>query len=134
MAGELRVENERTGRALYFERSGESWVSPAVAVSDDGALNRLVVSASNSAGLVRYAEVRVSLENQPVHYASPTGLHVYPFITWGTAATSIQAAVNAAASGDEVKVGEGTYGGGETMIEGLATRVAVDKAIVVEGV
>ena len=60
----------------------------------------------------------------PVHYVSPGGAHVYPFTTWENAANDIQSAVNAAAYGDMVLVGEGTYN--------LVSEIRVRKAITIQ--
>jgi len=43
------------------------------------------------------------------HYVSPSGSHLEPYTSWGTAATNIQAALNACSSGSVVKVTNGTY-------------------------
>ena len=43
------------------------------------------------------------------NYVSKTGGHISPFATWGNAATNIQAAVDAAFSGNIVFVNDGTY-------------------------
>ena len=43
------------------------------------------------------------------HYVSKTGAHVSPFTSWASAATNIQAAVDAASESDTVLVNDGTY-------------------------
>ena len=45
----------------------------------------------------------------PVHYAAVNGASVYPYATWGDAATNIQDAVDVAAAGDTVRVDDGVY-------------------------
>ncbi len=68
-------------------------------------------------------------------YVSPVGTHTAPFTTWETAATNIQAAVDAAVSGDVVWVTNGIYAtGGKVMSSGLTNRVALDKALTVTSV
>ncbi|MFH0909409.1 MAG: ELWxxDGT repeat protein [bacterium] len=43
------------------------------------------------------------------HYVSPSGANISPFTNWANAATTIQAAINAAAAGDAVLVTNGSY-------------------------
>jgi parallel beta-helix repeat protein len=54
------------------------------------------------------------------HYVSKTGLDVYPYTSWTTAADSIQKGINAASAGDTVRVGPGSYMELLTMIPGIA--------------
>src|ERR1044071_9080671 len=58
-----------------------------------------------------------------------------PYLTWATAATAIQDAVDVSSSGDEVVVTNGTYASGGRAVSGLMTnRVALDRAIFVHSV
>ena len=57
-----------------------------------------------------------------------------PYDTWATAAASIQAAVSAAAPGDEVVVTDGTYAGGLVVGQSVAVRsVNGPQATVIHG-
>jgi streptogramin lyase len=62
----------------------------------------------------------------PIHYVSLTGAHIPPFASWLNAATTIQAAVNAATDGDTVLVGAGTFD--------LASTIRVTNGIALRGV
>lgn len=48
-------------------------------------------------------------ERAVTHYVSPAGSHSWPFLSWSTAATNIQPAVDAAGQGDTVVVTDGIY-------------------------
>jgi PKD repeat protein len=70
-------------------------------------------------------------------YVSPSGSHTAPFDTWATAATNIQAAVDAVAiAGGRVLVTNGVYATGSRVAGGqsVTNRLALDKAVRVESV
>lgn len=74
----------------------------------------------------------VHVVGQPVHYVSLAGTNpVSPYISWDTAATNIQAAVNAAtAPGESVLVSDGIYTVGATSAGTTTTnRVAIQQKI-----
>ena len=70
------------------------------------------------------------------HYVNPHNPNpVAAFTNWATAATTIQAAVDAAVAGDEVVVTNGIYATGGRAVEGTMTnRVVIDKAVTVRSV
>lgn len=86
------------------------------------------VVASNSFGMVTSQVSQVV-----IHCADAAGSNpISPYTTWATAATNIQAAIDAANDGDIVLVTNGVYAtGGKIMSGDLLNRVAVDKPIYV---
>ncbi len=69
------------------------------------------------------------------NYVSPSGGHVEPFTSWGTAATTLQAAVDACLyHGGTVLVTDGVYRAGGRVARGNWNRVAVDHPITVRSV
>ena len=69
------------------------------------------------------------------HFVSLSGGNVAPYISWDTAATNIQDAIDAASSGEMVWVTNGIYStGGKVMAGDLTNRVVLDKPLTVQSV
>ena len=96
-------------------------------VGDSGAYQ---VVASNSFGVVTSAVVTVSIACVDVASASPLS----PYASWGSAAATIQDAVDAVSPGAVILVTNGLYATGGRLVAGdMSNRVVVDKAITVIG-
>ncbi len=102
--------------------------------------NSIAVSGTNVIGLMVYDSVFITRTlwhggDSPVHYVAGSGLAVWPYTNWTTAAHTIQTAMTVAAGGDCVMVTNGVYDTGETTLPGhsLANRLVIDKPITVQG-
>ena len=62
------------------------------------------------------------------HYVSLTGTHIPPFTNWPSAATNIQAAIDASIPGDSVLVTSGVYSQGGAFAAGVSNRIALNKS------
>ena len=70
-----------------------------------------------------------------VRYVSSSGSHAPPYTSWATAANTIQAAVDAAGSGDTILVTNGIYNTGGRVVSGsLSNRLVISKAVTVRSV
>jgi hypothetical protein len=101
-------------------------------------------SGAGNVGEPQLTSLKVAATPRAVANVGPTSVHyvnlnnptpISPFVTWDTAATNIQAAVDAAASGDEILVTNGVYNTGGVAVYGAVTnRVAVTKPVTVKSV
>src|SRR5262249_43716926 len=89
---------------------------------------------SNPGGIS--ATVMVHVVQQPIHYVALTSRSpLPPYVSWTTAATNIQDAVDAAVVGATVLVSNGLYQtGGQTVYGAMTNRVAVTKPVTVRSV
>ena len=103
-------------------------VATGIFASDAGAYQLV---ASNSYGVVTSSIVQLV-----IHCTDPAGTNpVPPYLTWATAATNLQDAVNAASPGDLVLATNGVFAtGGESMDGVITNRVVVDRAISIQSV
>ena len=89
---------------------------------------QLVVT--NAAGSVTSAAVQLNIHAVNVAGTNPQP----PYLTWATAATNIQDAIEASAPGDIVLVTNGVYDSGGEANNGLTNRVTLNRAILVTSV
>lgn len=69
------------------------------------------------------------------HYVVPNNPNAAtPYTSWATAATNLQAAINASAAGDTVLVSNGVYASGSTVVGTTTNRVAITNAVTVRSV
>jgi len=93
------------------------------------------VVVSNMWGVVTSAVATLNFAT--VRYVNvANGSPSAPYLTWATAATMIQDAINAAGPGDHIVVTNGIYSAGGVAVNGstLVNRAAVNKPLVVESV
>jgi PKD repeat protein len=110
-----------------IDRSGTGLVSVVHSYTNIGvyAVSLAVSHAGAMAGELKPGYVSVTPEPATT-YVAPGGLHLYPYGSWATAATNLQAAVDAAPSNTTVYVSNGIYR--------AAAEVHVGKPLTVLGV
>ena len=112
----------------YSGTQSTNLVATGIRFSDAGGYQLVV---SNAFGMVTSAVAQLVIHCVDAGSASPAA----PYSTWATAATNIQDAISASATGEVVLVTNGLYAtGGKSMDGVLTNRVTVDKAIVVQSV
>ncbi len=110
--------------------SAHSWTSPGVYNVTLTAFND-----SNPGGVS--TTVAVQVVTQPIHFVSLASTNpTSPYLSWGTAATNIQDAIDAASvAGALVLVSNGVYNvGGRVVYGSMTNRVAVYKPVVISSV
>jgi hypothetical protein len=103
-------------------------VATGVSLADAGSYQLVV---SNAFGMATSAVTQLV-----IHAVDAAGVNpAAPYLTWDTAATNINDAINAASAGEIVLVTNGLYAtGGESMDGVITNRVALNKALMVVGI
>ncbi|NCC50853.1 MAG: hypothetical protein EOM20_06505, partial [Spartobacteria bacterium] len=130
----MTVSNQANGAAAAFTGTNQ-WTAPPIALTDG--VNPIRVAGVNLYGEQADDEVIITRVGPAgaTHYVAPDGAHVWPFISWATAATTIQAAVDAAYDSNTVLVADGLYLEDEIVVDRpmhLAS-VAGAQATVIDG-
>lgn len=139
--------NAATGYGISFQAELAGKVSDSYWDFNDGTVlsNRpIVIHQWNAPGdyLVKFhafnashpngvsATAFVHVVNAPVHHVNIAGTNPQaPYLTWATAATSIQDAVDAAYAGGTVLVTNGTYSTGARILDGETNRLAITRPL-----
>ena len=125
VVGYMWISNSSDSLVQSFP-AAHSWLAPQVNL--DKHLNHITVFGSNIYGDITCDSIIVDrpVPSGVTNFVSISGSHEWPFITWETAATNIEAAVNEAVDGNTVLVADGT--------NYIYSTMTVDKNIVLKSV
>jgi Immunoglobulin domain/PKD domain/Immunoglobulin I-set domain len=111
--------------------------SPVLSIND-------VQNTNYGSYTVYVSNLLSSASSQPAYLVMPSVHYVNlinptpasPYLSWSTAATNIQNAINASIAGDQIIVTDGVYNAGGETVNGssLSNRVAITQAIAVQSV
>ena len=115
---DMVVSNETTGETRSFTATN-GWTAPAVALSTNQGQNTIWVFGTNIYGHADSASVQITRLSPAgtTNYVSKSGSHEWPFLTWKTAATTMAAAIDVAATNNVVLVTNDTYAGAEIVVD-----------------
>ena len=128
----LQVQWFRNGIALsddaHYQGTHSTTLWTTALTDYDQGLYHFV--ASNALGMV------TSAMSMAIHFVNPHGANSQPpFLSWDTAATNIQQAIDVCSSREVVLVTNGTFSlGGRTMGNADTNRVVLDKPVLVQSV
>ena len=114
----IKINGEVTGKAFANRWTIETDNSGLLVLTNETMVTHswdnpgsylITLSASNLTDWVSTTTTVQVLSGRLTNYVSQTGSHVYPFTNWATAATNIQAAIDACIDGGAVLVATGTY-------------------------
>jgi hypothetical protein len=112
----MSVSNEATGAWAAFVATTNTWVAPAVSLTNGA--NKIWIFGTNAYGRSGSNFVLITRVGPTgvTNYVSPSGAHVWPYTSWANAATTIVAAADAAYNNNVVMVADGTYSGMEVVL------------------
>jgi hypothetical protein len=133
VTGTMGYTNAASGAAGSFPAQ-PAWNSPAVSLAYG--TNLITITGTNNAGGGTSASITIMRGPPSVMYVASSGSNVWPYATWGTAATTIQAVINIATNGDTLLVSNGVYaaGGVANASPAISNRVCITSAITVQSV
>ncbi len=136
VVGTMWWTNTATGAGGFLSAS-PSWSIPSIELA--WGENEIYVYGTNvwdtvSGDSVTLTRISEHGGDSPIHYVSTNGAPVWPYTNWASAATTIQAAVDAASAGDTVLVTNGTYVSGGAEVYGTSNRVALSRAVALHSV
>ncbi|MCX7004261.1 MAG: right-handed parallel beta-helix repeat-containing protein [bacterium] len=107
VVGSMWVSNNTQVTVLDFP-AAPAWATPPVPL--DRHINILSVFGSNALGQIGVDRLMIDrpVPSGVTNFVAASGAHLWPYITWETAATNILDAVNEAVSGNMVLVAPGT--------------------------
>jgi parallel beta-helix repeat protein len=104
----MMISNSATGDAVFFTATND-WTAPPVTITSG--TNIIWVLGTNTYGFTFVGSVSLIRVGPSgvTNYVSLAGTNVWPYTSWTTAATNLQAAIAAACPGNIVLVSNGTY-------------------------
>ena len=139
-AGNLHAKISGNANSNYWDfgdgytATNQTYVTHSWAASGVFSTKVWVFNSDNPGGV--FSERTIHIVDQPVHYVSENNSNpIAPFLSWGTAATNIQDAIDVAYGGSSILVSNGIYrSGGKIVYAGLSNRVAATKPLAIRSV
>ena len=125
VVGYMWITNSADGSLQFFPAS-ESWTAPSVDL--DRHLNNIAVYGTNMYGEIAFDSFLVDrpVPSGVTNFVSSSGSHQWPYISWATAATNIETAVEETVDGNMVLVADET--------NFISSPMYIDKDIIVKSV